>query len=178
VFGSVKLRWRSGVERSGDARGDCFIGWPLPNSSIHQWRMVVIVTRFTMFVTSQYDIIFTFVNQRFGEVCWQNVHIQGRRSSGREAVRRYGGPFVSWAPPMKAPRIPNWIMKHYKSVEFYQISECQPPLNRRRAPYWKFSRDGSAGKGKQWNSWGQWKHIKKSLPIMFASIHQQCWPQK
>jgi len=25
---------------------------------------------------------FTFANQRFGEVCWHNTHIQGRRSSG------------------------------------------------------------------------------------------------
>jgi len=37
----------------------------------------------TLFVMSQYDIIFTFANQRFGEVCWHNMHIQGRRSSGR-----------------------------------------------------------------------------------------------
>jgi len=34
----------SGVQRSGDGRGDCLIGCPLPNSSIEQWRMVVIVT--------------------------------------------------------------------------------------------------------------------------------------
>jgi len=30
---------------------------------------VVIVTGYTLFVTSQYDIIFTFANQRLGEVC-------------------------------------------------------------------------------------------------------------
>ena len=40
---------RSGVLRSGDARDDCLFGCPLPNSSIQHWRMVVIVTRFTMF---------------------------------------------------------------------------------------------------------------------------------
>jgi len=34
---------------------------PLPNSSIEQWRKVVIVTGYTLFVTSQYDIIFKFV---------------------------------------------------------------------------------------------------------------------
>jgi len=33
----------SGVQRSGDA--------PLPNSSIEQWRLVVIVTGYTLFVT-------------------------------------------------------------------------------------------------------------------------------
>jgi len=30
----------SGVQRSGDARGHCLIGCPLPNSSIEQWRTV------------------------------------------------------------------------------------------------------------------------------------------
>ena len=54
---------------------------PLPNSNIKQWRMVVIATGYALFVTSQYDVIFTFANQRFGEVCWHNMHIQGRRSS-------------------------------------------------------------------------------------------------
>jgi len=34
----------SGVQRSGDARGDCFIVCPLPNFSIEQSRVVVIVT--------------------------------------------------------------------------------------------------------------------------------------
>jgi len=33
---------------------------PLPNSSVEQWRMVVIVTGHTLFVTSQCDVIFTF----------------------------------------------------------------------------------------------------------------------
>jgi len=31
--------------------------------------MVVINTENALFVTSQYDVIFTFANQRFGEVC-------------------------------------------------------------------------------------------------------------
>jgi len=30
--------------------------------------MVVIVTGYRLFVTSEYDVIFTFVNQRFGDV--------------------------------------------------------------------------------------------------------------
>ena len=38
-------------------------------TSTEQWRMVVIVTGCTSFVTSQYDVIFTFANQHFGEVC-------------------------------------------------------------------------------------------------------------
>jgi len=42
---------------------------PLPNSSIEQQRMVVIVTGYMLFVTSQYDVKFTFSNQRFGKVC-------------------------------------------------------------------------------------------------------------
>ena len=48
---------------------------PRPNSSFDQWRMVVIVTGYTLFVTSQYDVMFTFANQCFGEVCWHKVHI-------------------------------------------------------------------------------------------------------
>jgi len=42
---------------------------PLTNYCIEQWRMVVIVTGYTLFVTSQYYVIFTFASQRFGEVC-------------------------------------------------------------------------------------------------------------
>jgi len=38
-------------------------------SSMEQLRMVVIVTQYTLFVMSQYDIIFTFANHGFGEVC-------------------------------------------------------------------------------------------------------------
>jgi len=45
--------------------------------------MVVIVAGYTLFVTLQHDVIITFANQCFGEVCWHNMHIQGRRSSGR-----------------------------------------------------------------------------------------------
>jgi len=38
--------------------------------------MVFIVTGYTLFVTSQYDVVFTFANQCFGD-------IRGRRNSGR-----------------------------------------------------------------------------------------------
>jgi len=34
----------SGLQRSGEARGDCLTVCPLKNSSIEQWRVVVIVT--------------------------------------------------------------------------------------------------------------------------------------
>jgi len=53
------------VQRAGDARGDLLTVCHLPNSSIKQWRMVVIVTGYTLFVTSQYDVILTFSNYRF-----------------------------------------------------------------------------------------------------------------
>jgi len=33
---------------------------PLPNSSIEQWRTIVIVTGYRLFVTSQFDVIFKF----------------------------------------------------------------------------------------------------------------------
>jgi len=42
---------------------------PLPNSSIEQWRMVVIDTGYTLSVTSQYDVIVHFSNRCFGDVC-------------------------------------------------------------------------------------------------------------
>jgi len=115
---STDRQFFSGVQRSGNARGDYLIGCPLPNSSIEQWRMVVIVTGYTLFVTSHYDVILTFANQRFGEVCRHNVHIQGRRSSGKETVPSPLGCFEGLVPPNKAPKPIKLIMKHYKSVEF------------------------------------------------------------
>ena len=42
---------------------------------IMQWRMVVISIWCTLFVTSQFDVIFIFPNQRFGEVFCHNMHI-------------------------------------------------------------------------------------------------------
>jgi len=57
------------VQSSGDARGDFPFVYPLPKSSIEQWRVVVIVAGYTLFVTSQSGVIFTFAQQRFGEVC-------------------------------------------------------------------------------------------------------------
>jgi len=42
-----------------NCQGDCFI----------QWQMVVICFWCADFVTSQFDVIFMFTNQRFGEVC-------------------------------------------------------------------------------------------------------------
>ena len=47
------------------------------------YSVLVIVIGYTLFLTSQYDVIFTFANQCFGEVCWHNMHIQGHCSSGR-----------------------------------------------------------------------------------------------
>jgi len=60
------------MQRSGDARGDCLIGCPLPSSSIEQWPMVVIATGYKLFVRSQ---------SRHIQV--RKIHVQGRRSSGR-----------------------------------------------------------------------------------------------
>jgi len=47
---------------------DCLYA-PVPKSSIEHLRMVVIVAGYTLFVTSEYDVIFTFANQYFSEVC-------------------------------------------------------------------------------------------------------------
>ena len=39
----------------------------------------------------------------------------------------------------------NWNMKHYKTVMFVQISECQAPLHKCtvKLPFWRLSGDGS-----------------------------------
>ena len=98
----VALRWMCDPPRTGCARkttkyirgavvcrglvmpeATAWLDAVLPNSSIEQWCMLVIVTGYTLFVTSQYDVIFTFANQRFCDISWHNMHIQGRRSSGR-----------------------------------------------------------------------------------------------
>jgi len=39
-----------------------------------QWHMVVICIWCALLVTSQFDVIFMFLNQRFGEVCWHYLH--------------------------------------------------------------------------------------------------------
>jgi len=36
-----------------------------------QWHTVVICIWCALFVTSQFDVIFMFPKQRFGEVCWR-----------------------------------------------------------------------------------------------------------
>ena len=40
-----------------------------------QWHMVVICIWCTLFVTSEFEVIFTFTNQRCGEVDRHNMHI-------------------------------------------------------------------------------------------------------
>jgi len=41
-----------------------------PGSGFIQWHMVVICIWCALFVTSQFDVIFMFPNQCFGEVCY------------------------------------------------------------------------------------------------------------
>jgi len=58
------------VQRSGDAQDNYLIVFPLPNSIVLNsgvWWSLLLDN--TPFVTSQYDAVFTFANQRFGEVC-------------------------------------------------------------------------------------------------------------
>jgi len=62
------LRTR-GFELSGGGRK---FSW---GGGFVQWHMMVICICCALFVTSQFDVIFTFPNQRFSEVCWHNVHI-------------------------------------------------------------------------------------------------------
>jgi len=41
-----------------------------------QCHMVAICIWCALFVTSQFDVIFMFSNQRFGKDCWHNAHIR------------------------------------------------------------------------------------------------------
>ena len=68
---------------------------PLPNSSIEHWRMVIIVSGYTGFVTSQYDVIFTFDT---------TCIFRDAEEAVRKQSRRHGGAFRALVPPNKAPR--------------------------------------------------------------------------
>jgi len=39
-----------------------------------QWLVVVICIWWALFVTSEFEVITIFPNQRFGEVCWHKMH--------------------------------------------------------------------------------------------------------
>jgi len=45
------------------------------HGGVIQWQMVVICIWCALFVTSQFDVIFIFPKQRFGEVLRHNMHI-------------------------------------------------------------------------------------------------------
>jgi len=168
----------SGMQRSGDARGDCLIGCPFPNSSIEQWHT--------------YGGHCYWIYAICDVTIWRHIHIckptfcqtlltQHAYSGTPE---QYGSSPVAtrdfWglSPPNKAPSPP---IELWSTIDrsFNQISECQSPLNRRNTPQlktflWWFCREGRAVK--QLKAMGTYE--KKLLPIMFVSVHQQCWPQK
>jgi len=53
------MQWVQSVAYAENFHGEGFI----------QWLMVVIYIWCALFVTSQFDVIFTFPNQRFREIC-------------------------------------------------------------------------------------------------------------
>jgi len=62
--------------------------------------------------------------------------------------RRHRGGFGGLSPSeTKVQAPPNLNMKHYKTVMFVQISECQAPLHKCKSPltYWRLYGDGSVG---------------------------------
>jgi len=82
----MKERIRSsGVQKTGDARGDCLIVCPLRNFSIEQLRMVVIATGYTLFVTS-YSRLQTKVLARF--VITYTMHMTTLRK-GSSQLRKH-----------------------------------------------------------------------------------------
>jgi len=68
--------------------------------------MVVIVTGYTLCVTSQYDVIFTFANQRVGKVVHTTCIFRDAGSAVGKQSRRYGGAVVDLAQRNKAPSPP------------------------------------------------------------------------
>jgi len=50
---------------------------------------------------------------------------------------------LNLSPPNKAPSHPKLNMKHYKSMEFYSILECQAPYINAKPPNWRLPGDGS-----------------------------------
>ena len=52
------------------AHAGIFNGW-----DFIQWYMVVVCIWCALFVTSQFDVVFMFPNQRFGEVCLHDMYI-------------------------------------------------------------------------------------------------------
>ena len=97
---------------------------PLPNSSIEQWRMVVIVTGYMMFVTSQsmtsYLRLQTNVLAKFVDTTCLFRDAGG--AVGKQS-RRHGGVYeLSPQAKLQAPHIKLWSTINRWS--FYQISEC------------------------------------------------------
>jgi len=89
----------SGVQRSGDAQGDCLFGCPSPNSSIDQCRIMVIVNGYTLFVTSQRYVIMTFTNQLLAKFVHTTCIFRIAGAAIGRQSRRHGGAFVGLAPP-------------------------------------------------------------------------------
>jgi len=51
--------------------------------------MAVIVTGYTLFVTLQYDVIFTFANQRFGEVVDTIMKITAKENDTNDILQMF-----------------------------------------------------------------------------------------
>jgi len=65
VWKLIQINLCSTVAYAKNCHGDGFI----------QWHVVVIFIWCTLFVTSQFEVIFIFSNQHLGEVCCHNMHI-------------------------------------------------------------------------------------------------------
>jgi len=70
------------------------------------------------------------------------------KRSGDSQSRRHGEASGGFTPQTKLQAPQNWNMKHYESVEFLSIFECQAPLHKRKAPllktFWRRSGDSTS----------------------------------
>jgi len=63
----------------------------------------------------------------------------------RTQPHHHRGALVGLGFQNKAPKFPSWNRKHYKTVMFVQILECQDPLHKCKASYRRLSGDGYVG---------------------------------
>jgi len=106
------------VQSSGDARGECLIGCPPPK--LWYWAVAYGGHCYRIYVVCDVTI--------WGHihVCkptfWRSLLTQ-HAYSGTPEQRKGSSPIATWGfcglfpPKQKLQAAPNWIMKHYKSVE-------------------------------------------------------------
>jgi len=72
LYGKDVIQWRAEVSWCPGRLLDCIPPSQILQLSSGVWWSLLLDN--TLLVTSQYEVIFTFANQRYDEVCWHNMH--------------------------------------------------------------------------------------------------------